>query len=292
MVRNTVLPNPQTYSDKELGKWRDVNLRIKPLELILAVLDRLGRNYGIAASYIKPNELIKILIPLAGNNSDVDLCTEALIAYRKGKLDLSDWPNCAPGANDKRLAREFLLFLENFDICQTDNSTNKYEQKFFLDQVLGNEIHPDTERSFLENVNIIEDEVSNSRDSEIQIIIERKRVASNVIRRTRQPRFRKDVLKASENRCILTNEMIPDVLEAAHIVPVSHGGTDLVGNGFCMRVDIHRLYDAGKIRIEPDGNVRLGEQVNSAASYSSLPKGTILPTSVNVANLEWRNRYL
>ncbi len=32
MVRNTVLPNPQTYSDAEIAKWRDAGLRIKPFE--------------------------------------------------------------------------------------------------------------------------------------------------------------------------------------------------------------------------------------------------------------------
>ncbi len=53
----------------------------------------------------------------------------------------------------------------------------------------------------------------------------------------------------------------------AHIIPVGHGGTDAVGNGLCMRVDIHRLFDNGKIRIAPDGEV---EHLTSKLPHGEL----------------------
>ena len=41
MVQQTVLPNPETYKPEELKKWRDAGLEIKPLSLILQILEHL-----------------------------------------------------------------------------------------------------------------------------------------------------------------------------------------------------------------------------------------------------------
>lgn len=105
-------------------------------------------------------------------------------------------------------------------------------------------------------------------------------------------RFEEDELRAAENRCVLTQEATSDVIEAAHIIPVGHGGTDAVGNGLCMRVDIHRLFDNGKIRIAPDGAVTLNEQIAEAVSYRDLPQNINFPANVGLENIKWRSRYL
>lgn len=292
MVRNTVLPNPQTYHQSEIQKWQDANIRIKPLELILSVMDRLGREYGVEEAYISPNELIKVVIPLSGEKKNItDICY-CINKFRNGRLDVSQWPDCAPRANDKRLAREFLLFLDNFGICQSDDSNGNYQQKFSLNQLLNEEILLNDDRSFLEDMSIIDEEVSIAQTSEIPIMIERKRVARNVLYRPSQSRFRRDVLKAAKGRCLLTNEETPEVLESPHIIPVEYGGTDLVGNGLCMRVDIHRLFDGGKIRLAHDGSVTLSEELEKATSYTGLPRDIIFPDVVDMANVIWRTRYL
>jgi len=292
MIRNTILPNPQIYTDAELEIWRNADLRIKPLELILSIMDRLGRGFSVEEAFLTANELIQVVIPLAGDKRGVNEITEAVHDFRAGRIDVSTWPDCAPAANDKRLAREFLLFLENFGICQTDDSEARYEQKFHLDQVFGTVMTPDEDRTFLEDATMIDDEIAQSRSSEIPIIIERRRVATTVMRRTSQPRFRREVLAAAESRCILTNETTPDVLEAAHIIPVGSGGSDIVDNGFCMRVDIHRLFDGGKLRVAPNGAVSLNPHIINAVSYQNLPRRVTFPASVNAANVEWRSRYL
>jgi len=291
MIRNTILPNPQIYSVIETQRWRDADLRIKPLELILAVMDGLGRQFSVQDSYLSANELIKIIIPLSGDKRGVDEIIQAVYDFRNGNLEVSTWPDCAPAANDKRLAREFLLFLENFGVCRTGVITDRYEQKFHLDHVLAHTIQPDSDRTFLEDSTIINEEITRSKSSEIPLIIERRRVAASVIRRTAQPRFRREVLEASNSRCILTNESIPSVLEAAHIIPVGSGGSDIVDNGFCMRVDIHRLYDGGKIRIKSNGDVLLNANTQCSVSYDNLPRRVAFPESVNAANVEWRMRY-
>ncbi|MCC5791770.1 MAG: HNH endonuclease [Legionellaceae bacterium] len=292
MVRNTVLPNPLTYNSVEMKKWVDARLRIKPFEMIIAIMDHLGKRYGIPNAYLTPNELIKVIIPMAGEKHAISQMAEVIYKFRGGKILLSNWPDCAPDANDKRLAREFLLFLENFEICQTNEISDRYNQKFYLDQLLDNEIKLDEKQSFLENIKLINDELDISRNSEIPIIIERKRVAMSVIRRPNQSKFRKGVIEASEGFCILTNETVNDVLEAAHIVPVGHGGTDIIDNGLCMRVDIHRLYDSGKIRISPDGMIELNNQVSKSISYRDLPRKIAIPLSVKIENLIWRTKYL
>jgi hypothetical protein len=292
MVRNTVLPNPATYNDAEMTKWREAGLRIKPFEMILSIMDNLGRSHDITNAFLSSTELIQVVIPLAGAKAPVEVMAESVFAFREGRLDVSGWPDCVPEANDKRLAREFLLFLENFGICQANDTTSRYEQKFYLDQVMTAEFQLDAEPSFLEDTALTDEEVATSRDSEIPLIIERTRVAASVLRRTNQSKFRRDVLGVGHHRCILTQENTPEVLEAAHIVPVGQGGTDLVGNGLCMRVDIHRLYDSGKIRIEPNGTVTLNDQIANAVSYSGLPRNIHFPQAIRAENLEWRSRYL
>lgn len=292
MVRNTVLPNPQTYPPPEIEKWGDAELRIKPFELILGIMNKLGRGTGPSQAYLTPNELINIIIPLSGAKASSDEITEAVALYRVKRLNISDFPDCAPGANDKRLAREFLLFLENFGICKVDKNTSRYEQKFILDDVLSSAITLDERPSFLEDTDLTDEEVLISRNSEIPDIIERGRVAVSVIRRANQSRFRKDVLRSAKNRCILTKEAASDVIEAAHIIPVRHGGTDIVENGLCMRVDIHRLFDNGKIRISPSGKVTLNEQIAEAVSYRDLPKTINFPANIGLENIKWRSRYL
>ncbi len=183
-------------------------------------MDKLGRSSGLSQAYLTPNELIEIVIPLAGAKASPDEITEAVASCRIGQIDISDFPDCAPAANDKRLAREFLLFLENFGICQGDENASRYEQRFMLNEVFSLAMAPDEQVSFLEDGERTEDEISTSRDFEIPTIIERQRVATSVIRRPNQSRFRKDVLRAAENRCVLTRrKATPDVLEAGAYYP-------------------------------------------------------------------------
>ena len=292
MVRNTVLPNPLTYGRVELQRWRNAGLRIKPFELILAVMNSLGRSFGIGQAFLTPEELISIVIPLAGAKSAIADIAQNVREHRLGNLNVSSWPNCAPQANDRRLAREFLLFLENFGVCRTSNMTDRYAQRFLLDQVLDEEVQPDIHRSFLEDAGLVDEEVAMLGTSEILAIVERRRILTNSIERPGQRRFRQGVLLAASSRCVLTDETTSEVLEAAHIIPVEHGGVDGPGNGLCLRVDIHRLYDKGRIRIRPNGDVTLNEHLNATVSYSGLPKHIAFPRGINLAYVAWRERYL
>ena len=67
-----------------------------------------------------------------------------------------------------------------------------------------------------------------------------------------QGSFRALVTEAYRRRCAITGEKTLPVLEAAHVQPYGRGGPHAIENGLLLRSDLHRLYDAGYITIEPE----------------------------------------
>lgn len=86
VVKTLTLPNPRIDSEDVCAQWKAANLEIKPLELILAILGQLRQSAGEQQSHITVNELIQIVIPLAGIQTSIINHADALIAYRAGKL--------------------------------------------------------------------------------------------------------------------------------------------------------------------------------------------------------------
>ena len=294
MVKQTILPNPWTTPPDEIKKWRDAGLEIRPLKLILELLDELGNRFGLLSAYITTNELIRIIIPLVGAKTGTVDVVDNLVLYRKGELDISAWPDCASGANDDRMARELLLFLANFGILRHHVTGTRNEQRFYLDELfdaraidepVGESIFSTDEASAARAV----DEVEHSA---LPSIVERLRARASVLVRKGQSQFRARTISAYERRCFLTGESILGILEAAHIVPVQHGGSDEVNNSLCLRVDVYRLFDSGKIRLRLDGSVALTDAVANSNNYSRLPRTVVFPRFVNPANLRWRDEYL
>ena len=295
MVQQTVLPNPATYSAGEMAKWRAAGLEIRPLRLILEVIEQLGRQHGGApAANMTNDELTKVLIPLAGAKASVAEIAKHIVLYRRGRLDLSGWPDCVPMPNDPRLAREFLLFLANFGMLRLDDSVGRRdEQSFYLDELFDvDALTPPVVDSIFTGDASAGRAVIEVRHSSLPSIIERQRILTTVTARPGQARFRADILAAAECRCFLTGEVIPEVLEAAHIVPVKHGGADQEDNGLCLRIDIHRLFDSGNLRFKPDGALVFSEAVAASPNYAALPKGVAFPAFINPANIAWRDSYL
>ena len=95
----------------------------------------------------------------------------------------------------------------------------------------------------------------------------------------RESRFRENVL-AEDEKCVISREPTPEVLDAAHLRPVKEGGEDLVENGLILRTDIHRLYDRGMFLISPDGTItinsgNLSEDYKQLLCYSQVPQATL-----------------
>lgn len=294
MVQQTVLPNPQTYTEIEIAKWRAARLEIRPLQLILEVINTIGHTKGIRNAFLTPNELIKVIIPLAGARASISVMVASVLKYRElGPALFADWPNCTPAANDRRLAREFLLFLANFDVLRRDLNSERYDQRFHLDELFESyTLNAPASNSLFSGSESAVRAVEEVVHSELPSIIERQRATAQVMIRKGQAKFRSDVLCAYDGGCIVSGEKLGEVLEAAHIVPVNHGGADSRDNSFCLRVDIHRLYDGQHIRILMDGQLVLTERVLLSGSYSALPKSIVIPNFVNPANVRWRNTYL
>jgi putative restriction endonuclease len=70
-------------------------------------------------------------------------------------------------------------------------------------------------------------------------------------RRLGQKSFQALVLDAYRGRCAVTGERIRPVLQAAHIQPVSVGGQNRLDNGLLLRSDVHTLFDAGYLGVDP-----------------------------------------
>jgi hypothetical protein len=293
MVQQTVLPNPLTYKPAEMAEWQAAGLEIRPLELILKLLDWLGRSTGNNANaYITPTELLRVCIPLVGGKASLDIIAQAILEFRAGTLDLSGWPDCAPGANDHRMSKEFLLFLSHFGLCRHTEDAEGNE-RFYLDELYDQPDALATPRLSLSvdpnSINSIVDEV---RHSSLPSIIERQRALISVLARTGQTQFRESVLRAYQGRCIITGDTIGRILEAAHIIPVTNQGGDGQENSLCLRVDVHRLFDSGDIRISQNGELRVSEPVRASQNYTFLPNRIALPQFVNPINLRWRETYL
>lgn len=82
-----------------------------------------------------------------------------------------------------------------------------------------------------------------------------------VKQRLGQGTFRLLITDIYQKRCSITGEKVLPVLQAAHIQPVSEGGTHRVDNGLLLRSDIHTLFDNGYVTVDPNFRVRISSRL-------------------------------
>lgn len=266
------LPNHAIQSNEECNKWRSAGLEIYPLKLILSIICQL-KQLNSSDAYITTEELVSIVIPLSGTpDRPINSYVDYILCYRANKLSLVGWPNCCPEANDFRIAREFLLFLSNYGYLIKNTISTRGSEKYYYNSDIDHEIQAiiSTKHSII-NTELISD-------------TERKIVYSQ--RRPNQAKFRKSVLAACE-RCVITNVSMPEVLEAAHIIPYKYHGADTADNGFAMRIDIHYLFDSGHLRISEQGEVFLSDKARWSYG-ASIPPRIFIPDYVNKEYIRWR----
>jgi len=109
------------------------------------------------------------------------------------------------------------------------------------DLVAGGEISPPTVESDGPGVLFDPESLQDER---------RRFLASNVLR-SGQRIFREKLMKAYGGRCSITGCNVATVLEAAHIIPYCGPQSDHVCNGLLLRLDLHALFDAYQLSIEP-----------------------------------------
>jgi predicted restriction endonuclease len=66
-----------------------------------------------------------------------------------------------------------------------------------------------------------------------------------------QQQLRNELLKLYSGRCCITNCTIGEILSAAHIIPYSISYDNNNTNALLLKTDIHDLYDAYLLGIEP-----------------------------------------
>lgn len=281
-VQTFRLPNPRVQSPMECKKWENKDLVIYPLRLILSILCRL-REINDNQSYITPEELIRIVIPLSGCGAEVQDYVNFIVWFRAGEISLIGWPDCCTRANDQRMAKEFLLFLSNYGYL-IEHIGNFREKEYRINSVILEEILAII-REKPKNESLAQS-LEDIRSTAVTAEVERKRVQSFYSSRPNQASFRRQVLKACE-RCVITNVTMPEVLEAAHIKPFKYKGEDTIANGFAMRTDIHTLFDTGHLRIAVDGKVELSTRARLDYGATIPPKIEI-PSFINKDFLRWR----
>lgn len=286
VVASLTLPNSSVQSDVQ--EWIKAGVVIKPLALILLVLRQLNKVAG--HGFITKDELIKIVIPLSATNQNPIDHADTILAVRKKVLSVADWPNCVPAENDHRMAREFLIFLEEYGYCHR-RSTNEAPPRdgYFLQDISESEVlelgQIAANSSSLKNaaVAVAKSDIPESTD--------RRRVLREVLDRPQQAKFRRDVFAQAKCQCAITGVRLEAALEAAHIVPVSKKGSDEVKNGLCLRSDIHMLFDCRHIRIAVNGALQLSDAAKGDPVYGSLPAKIHIPEYVSTELVEWRMKY-
>ena len=280
-VQTFKLPNSQIQSADECKLWISNGLVIYPLRLLLSILRELD---GKGQGYITTEELVRIIIPLSGCKAEIEDYVNFILWFRAKQITLIGWPDCIPRDNDFRIAREYLLFLSHYGYINRNEQNTRMDEQYAYNYEIDSEIatilaeQPEDES--------LQQAVDRIRIADVASDIERKRVESLRRSRPNQARFRKDVLAAYE-RCIITNVMMPEVLEAAHIKPYKYKGEDTVANGFPMRMDIHLLFDAGHLRVSDEGVIQLSTRARMDYG-ATVPPRIYLPDFTSREYLRWR----
>ena len=284
-IQTFKLPNPNVQTKEECQEWLNNRLVIHPLKLLLQIQCELYKIEPEQA-YIRTNELTKIIIPLSSTkNITVHDYVKFLLWYRNGEVSTMFRPDCTTNANDMRIAREFLLFLENYGYLIKIGGLNREEEKYAINANIISEIQE------LVNTTVGDTTLENALDririTEVIAEVERKRITQSThVSRPNQANFRKEVLKACQ-RCIISNVTMPEILEAAHIKPFKYNGEDTIANGFAMRVDIHTLFDAGHLRIDVNGRVELSPKARNDYG-ATIPPFIVIPDFINKEFIKWR----
>ena len=145
-------------------------------------------------------------------------------------------------------------------------------------------------RRYLDDQNkiIMEEPSAPLEEGSDEIITERRTVEVRSTTRIRNTRFRNAVLKAHGYKCACCGIDIPELLEAAHIVPVANDGTDHPSNGIALCPTHHSAFDRHYFTFEPGSRkLILKEGITTNQLHIS---SKLLGTDVNDECLALRQR--
>lgn len=108
-----------------------------------------------------------------------------------------------------------------------------------------------------------------------QIEQERERISALSSRIVRDRIFRNVVLRAYDERCVVTGIKLINgngraEVAAAHIRPVQASGPDIINNGITLSGTAHWMFDRGLISLADDLTILVSRQVNNPDDVRSL----------------------
>lgn len=95
-----------------------------------------------------------------------------------------------------------------------------------------------------------------------------------------QAQFRLNLVRLYEGKCAFTGTGLAEVVEAAHIVKHSESGINHTDNGMLLRADVHRLFDANLIAVDPE-NLKIKVAPDLAGTEYNKLTGKRLRKRVN-----------
>jgi hypothetical protein len=115
-----------------------------------------------------------------------------------------------------------------------------------------------------------------------------QKIVTTMSRGSSQSVLRNWLLKYQKS-CLVTNESIPQLLEAAHIKEynkLKHLDNAHQNNAVLLRVDIHKLFDNGMMSFEDNGNILWCKSIQEHGVYSGYVK-VIFPVFVSLDYVLW-----
>ncbi|MET4220209.1 putative restriction endonuclease [Bradyrhizobium sp. LB14.3] len=127
-------------------------------------------------------------------------------------------------------------------------------------------------------------------EDDFVLTVSRSAEERRVNRPKRAARFKYDVLQYyGESRCCMCGIRASQLLDAAHIVDVSAGGSDDKRNGLILCASHHRAYDAKLVVIHPETHVLLAASELTLEDLGILSSSlAALPRKPHVKALSWR----
>lgn len=121
------------------------------------------------------------------------------------------------------------------------------------------------------SIPIIENWVATVTEQEPTAAETARRVLAEIKARDGQLGFRTNVLLAYGRRCAISGCSTAAALEAAHIEPFDGMHSHRITNGVLLRADIHNLFDADLLGIDPDTKrIHLHPEITKAGDYADV----------------------
>ena len=104
---------------------------------------------------------------------------------------------------------------------------------------------------------------------------QRDRTSVTISRILRDRVFRQIVLRAYDQRCVITGLKLINgggraEVAAAHIRPVEANGPDIISNGLALSGTAHWMFDRGLISLSDDLEILVSRQTNDTDSVRSI----------------------